>query len=123
MTNREILAELKMSYEYLRDIRENGCIDHCTGQMKDNIDKLDNILNDIESIYSDFYKTLDIKELEVDKLSDEFEQVYIDNDISGDYMTSDNIYFTCEDSTYYWYKDKEFINEDFIDHSEEMRLK
>ena len=40
MTNKEILAELKMSYEYLRDIRENGCIDHCCGQMKYNIDKL-----------------------------------------------------------------------------------
>ena len=40
MTNKEILAELKISYENLRDIRENGCIDHCNGQMKDNIDKL-----------------------------------------------------------------------------------
>ena len=41
MTNKEILAELKRSYEYLRDIRENGSIDHCSGQMKDNLDKLD----------------------------------------------------------------------------------
>ena len=41
MTNKEILAELKISYENLRDIRENGCIDHCTGQMQDNIDKLE----------------------------------------------------------------------------------
>ena len=32
MTNKEILAELKRSWEYLYDIRENGCIDHCTGQ-------------------------------------------------------------------------------------------
>ena len=44
MTDKEILAELKKSYEYLRDIRENGCYDHCSGQMETNIDKLDNIL-------------------------------------------------------------------------------
>lgn len=111
MTNKEILAELKKSYEYLRDIRENGCIDHCNGQMKDNIDKLEVAISNLEDIYYDFYRTLDTKELKVDKLSDEFEQVYIDNDISGDYMTSDNIYITCEDSTYYWYEDKDFINE------------
>ena len=41
MTNKEILAELKRSYEYLRDIRENGSIDHCNGQMKDNLDKFE----------------------------------------------------------------------------------
>ena len=110
MTDKEILASLKKSYEYLKDIRENGCADHCNGQMKDNIDTLDNTVSSIEDIYYDFYRTLDAKELKVDKLSDEFEQVYIDNDISGDYMTSDKIYITCEDSTYYWYKDKEFLN-------------
>lgn len=112
MTNREILAELKKSYEYLRDIRENGCIDHCNGQMKDNIDKLEIAISNLEDIYYDFYRTLNIKELKIDKLSNEFEQIYIDSDISGDYITNDNIYFTCEDSTYYWYKDKEFITEE-----------
>ena len=45
MTDKELLAELKISYENLRDIRENGCIDHCNGQMKDNVDKLDKAIN------------------------------------------------------------------------------
>ena len=47
MTNKEILAELKMSYEYLRNIRDNGCIDHCNGQMKYNIDKLEIAISNI----------------------------------------------------------------------------
>ena len=68
MTNKEILAELKRSYEYLRDIRENGCIDHCTGQMEENISKLDNALSNIEDIYYDFYKTLDKEELRVENI-------------------------------------------------------
>ena len=31
MTNREILAELKKSWEYLNDITENGNQEHCGG--------------------------------------------------------------------------------------------
>ena len=57
----------KISYENLRDIRENGCIDHCNGQMKDNVDKLDKAINYIEDIYYDFYKTLDKETLKIDK--------------------------------------------------------
>lgn len=60
MTNKEILAELKRSWEYLYDIRENGCIDHCTGQMKNNIDKLDKAINYIGDIYYDFYQNTEI---------------------------------------------------------------
>ena len=67
MTDKEILAELKISYENLRDIRENGCINHCDGQMKDNVDKLDKAINYIEDIYYDFYKTLDKETLKIDK--------------------------------------------------------
>ena len=63
MTDKELLAELKKSYEYLYDIRENGCFDHCTGQMEQNIDLLDNTINNIEKIYEDFYKTLDLEDL------------------------------------------------------------
>lgn len=68
MTDKEILAELKRSWEYLYDIRENGCIDHCDGQMKDNIDKLEIAKSYIEDIYFDFYKTLDKEELRVKSL-------------------------------------------------------
>ena len=51
MTDKEILAELKISYENLRDIRENGCIEHCNGQRKDNVDKLNKAIENISDIY------------------------------------------------------------------------
>ena len=51
MTDKEILAELKRSYEYLIDIRENGSIDHCSGQMKDNLDKLNEAHNLAQKAY------------------------------------------------------------------------
>ena len=119
MTDKEILAELKRSYEYLRDIRENGSIDHCSGQMKDNLDKLDESINNIADIYSDFYKTLNLESLRVKKLEDgEDYKVYIGSDIDTDYIVSDintkesydRYYITCEDVSYYWYEDYTFLN-------------
>ena len=118
MTDKEILAELKRSYEYLRDIRENGstAIDHCSGQMKDNLDKLYESINNIADIYSDFYKTLDLESLRVKKLEDtEDYKIYICSDIIGDYVsfnfdTGEINYFTCEDVSYYWYDDYTFLN-------------
>ena len=116
MTNKEILAELKISYENLRDIRENGCIDHCNGQMKDNVDKLDKAINYIEDIYYDFYKTLDRETLKIDKtiLNND---IYICGCVDGDY----DIYekngnvdsvdcITCGDLEYYWYNDRKFLD-------------
>ena len=119
MTDKEILAELKRSYEYLRDIRENGSIDHCSGQMKDNLDKLDESINNIADIYSDFYKTLNLESLRVKKIEDaEDYQVYIGSDIDTDYIvydintkeSYDRYYITCEDVSYYWYEDYTFLN-------------
>lgn len=116
MTDKEILAELKRSYEYLVDIRENGSIDHCSGQMKDNLDKLDESINNIVDIYSDFYKTLDLESLRVKKLEDtEDYKIYIGSDIDLDYVVYDDnsnntYYITCEDVSYYWYEDYTFLN-------------
>lgn len=116
MTDKEILAELKRSYEYLRDIRENGSIDHCSGQMKDNLDKLDESINNVADIYSDFYKTLDLESLRVKKLEDtEDYKIYICSDIVLDYVVYDvngnnTYYITCEDVSYYWYEDYTFLN-------------
>ena len=116
MTDKEILAELKRSYEYLIDIRENGSIDHCSGQMKDNLDKLDESINNIADIYSDFYKTLDLESLRVKKLEDtEDYKIYIGSDIDLDYVVYDDnsnntYYITCEDVSYYWYDDYTFLN-------------
>ena len=114
MTDKEILAELKRSYEYLRDIRENGCIDHCTGQMKDNIDKLDNALSNIEDIYFDFYKTLNKEDLRVKLLEHKVDgdKVYIARNVDGDYEVGKDLScMTCFDLNYFWYEDKDFINE------------
>lgn len=114
MTNREILAELKRSYEYLRDIRENGCIDHCSGQMEENISKLDNAISNVEDIYYDFYKTLDKEDLRVQQLErkTDKDRVYISRCIDGDYEVGEELHcMTCGDLEYYWYQDEEFIME------------
>ena len=114
MTNKEILAELKISYENLRDIRENGCIDHCNGQMKDNIDKLDNALSNIEDIYDDFYKTLDKEDLRVKSLERKVDgnKVYICRCVDGDYEVGKDLSrMNCFDLDYFWYEDSDFLGE------------
>lgn len=114
MTNKEILAELKKSYEYLTDIRENGCYDHCNGQMKDNIHKLDYARGYIEEVYWDFYHTLDKEELRVEKLEKKYneDRVYIARTVAGDYDNAKDLYgMTCADTDYYWYEDRDFIED------------
>lgn len=119
MTDKEILAELKRSYEYLVDIRENGCVDHCSGQIENNLDKLDESINNIVDIYSDFYKTLDKESLRVKKLEDsEDYEVYIGSTIDIDYVvynvntkeSYERYYITSGDVSYYWYEDYKFLN-------------
>ena len=114
MTDKEILAELKISYENLRDIRENGCIDHCNGQMKDNVDKLNKAISYIEDIYYDFYKTLDKEDLRVELLEKKVDgdKVYICRCVDGDYEVGKDLScMNCFDLDYFWYEDEDFINE------------
>lgn len=114
MTDREILAQLKSSYEYLRDIRENGCGDHCDGQMETNIDKLDNAISNVEDIYYYFYKTLDKEDLRVKSLEHKVDgdKVYICRCVDGDYEVGKDLScMTCSDLNYFWYEDEDFINE------------
>ena len=114
MTNKEILAELKISYENLRDIRENGCIDHCNGQMKDNVDKLDKAISYIEDIYYDFYKTLDKEDLRVKSLERKVDgdKVYICRCVDGDYEVGKDLScMNCFDLDYFWYEDEDFLDE------------
>lgn len=111
MTDKEILAELKRSYEYLKDIRENGCVDHSSGQMRENISKLDNALSDIQDIYYDFYNTLDKEDLRVQQLERKTgDKVYISPSIDGDYEIQ-KTHMTCFDLDYFWYEDEDFITE------------
>lgn len=114
MTNKEILAELKRSYEYLRDIRENGCIDHCSGQIEEDINKLDNAISNVEDIYYDFYKTLDKEDLRVRQLERKTnrDKVYISHCVDGDYEVGKDLScMNCFDLDYFWYEDEDFINE------------
>lgn len=114
MTDKEILGELKKSYEYLTDIRENGCSDHCCGQLNNElISKMDIAIQQIEDVYFDFYKTLDQKELRVKHLDRKVgEKVYICRCVDGDYEVGNEKQrhcMTCEDLDYYWYNDRDFI--------------
>lgn len=114
MTDKEILAELKRSYECLRDIRENGCVDHCSGQMGENISKLDNALSDIEDMYYDFYNTLDKEDLRVQQLErkTDGDKVYISRCVDGGYEVGKDLScMTCFDLEYFWYEDENFITE------------
>lgn len=119
MTNKEILAELKIAYENLRDIRENGCSDHCNGQLDyKKINMLETMLKDISRLYYEFYRETDKQELEINYFANEepYYCGYIADDISYDYLSynrddsGEEIYNTCEDIGYYWYEDKEFLN-------------
>lgn len=115
MTNREILAELKRSYEYLYDITENGSELHCNGQAKKYlIAHLEKAKNEIELVYSNFYDMLDNKDVLVEKTDDE--KIFISNEVSGDYIGVCGIkeyYLTSADmNEYKWWEDEEFIMEE-----------
>lgn len=118
MTDKEILAELKKSYEYLCDIRENGCGDHCCGQINniETIKALDIARYNVGKVYYDVYKTLSKEDLRVKSLEDNFKEdykVYIARDVSFDYEfiynEEDVEMVSCADMDYYWYNDKNLI--------------
>lgn len=105
MTDKEILAELKRSYEYLDDITENGSELHCNGQMlKELAMQLIEAKDKIAKVYSEFYKTLDKNELNIRK------DIYISDVISAEYMIKDE-YFTVDifEDYYEWWNDLEFL--------------
>ncbi len=119
MTDKEILAELKKSYEYLYDIRENGCGDHCCGQInnKETIKALDIAKYNIAEAYYDFYKTLSKEDLRVKSLENDFKEaykVYLPADVSYDYEyeygEDDVEMVSCADVGYYWYNDNNFLD-------------
>lgn len=105
MTDKEILAELKRSYEYLYDITENGSELHCNGQMlKELAMQLIEAKDKIAKVYSEFYKTLDKNELNIRK------DIYISDVISAEYMIKDE-YFTVDifEDYYEWWNDMKFL--------------
>lgn len=113
MTDKEVLAELKRCYEYLYDIRENGCIDHCGGQIQyDLIKKLEDAKKSVEEVYSNFYKTLNREDLRVKNIERNGEKAYISSEASGDYeVGEENWNMNCADLDYYWYEDEDFLED------------
>lgn len=123
MTNKEILAELKRSYEYLYDIRENGCCDHCMGQLQEEYTKrVNHIKEEIDELYFDIWNMLfaNGEELAIPKeyQNDKKYTILIGNSASADYTIQNNEtgefdeeITTCGDLDYYWYDDERFIDE------------
>lgn len=112
MCDKEILAQLKKSYENIYDITENGSQLHCGGQLDNkNTKKLHKILEELNDVYYNFYNSLEKSDLVVE-YKKEFVG-YISDIMNSDYMYYDDsgneIYITCGDINYCWYNDDEFI--------------
>ena len=112
MTNKEILAELKQCYEFLQDIRDNGCSDICNGQLQyEEIKSLQSIIYNIQELYTKIHNQTDQEKLKI--IKDDI--VYkISKYVEDDYITYNEEerytdFVTCEDINYYWYKDYEFL--------------
>lgn len=107
MTNKEVLAELRKSYIYMEDLINNAEI---TDEAKKDLKKVCKI---IEKTYYDVYRELDLEEVEI-VYKKEFIGV-ICEDVWYDYMAyneeEEEEYYTCADIGYYWYEDKDFLEE------------
>ncbi len=109
MKKEEILSGLKTSYDYLRNIKKSEIEYHQSEPIKNNIDKLDKILNEIGEIYSDVYKTFNKRELTVKGIeTDQGERVYISKDISMDFDDKNGNSYTGYDLGYYWNEEYSF---------------
>lgn len=113
MTDKEILANLKMCWEYLNDIDNNGNSEHCNGQLRqEQMKYIHSAMNDIARVYDTFRSTLDDEEVQVDRKNGTY---YIGNSVCEDYTEQEDeegyTYFpTCADIDYYWYEDYEFLD-------------
>ncbi len=113
MTNKEILAELKKSYEYLNDICENGSFEHCNGQLnQEQVYHIHIAMNELAEVYSSFREKLSDNDVQINLKSGTY---YIGNCISEDYselfdpINDETYYVTCADLDYYWYEDDDFL--------------
>lgn len=121
MTNKEVLAELKICYELLNDIRENH-EDRFNGEEETLMWKME---EQIDDLYCKVYKqTLESEHRDDDlkiKTKQDFgdEEIVIGNNVYVDYnyvkkgtydFTKDEYgdfdYLTCEDLGYNWYFDE-----------------
>ena len=107
MTNKEVLAELKKSYIYVEDLIDNAKISE---EDKNSLRLARGI---IEENYYNFYKELDKEEVRI-VYKNEFTG-FIGEDVFYDYISynenGEEEYYTCEDIDYFWYEDKDFLEE------------
>lgn len=115
MTNKELLAELKVCYEYINDIRENH-ENRFNGKEED---MLWNIREQIDSLYQKVYQETLTSEFRDDdlkvRIGKDFgdDELFIGRSVDADYNfvkkgTSDfydDDIMTCGDLGYYWYYD------------------
>lgn len=112
MTNKEILAELKMCYEYLLDIDDNE-MEQLT---QEEIKEIRIMKNKIDDIYFRLWNTTFAngeENLEIPKeyQNDDKETILIGANASADYTIQNNEsgefdedIITCGDLDYYWYR-------------------
>lgn len=116
MTYKEILAELKRSYEYINDIIENN-----GNQLKeDEVKELENINNKIDGIYFGFWNkcfTEENMEIPNKYQNDDEYSILIGSSAFTDYTIQNKetgvfneVIKTCDDLEYYWYDDNNFID-------------
>lgn len=109
MTNKEILAELHRAYHFLEDIRENGCQDHCNGQLDmEKTSHLEKAMLEIEDIYYDLYHSMSNKDIFIRE--ENGQRLYIGEAVNIDYVVKEKnnneYYLTGADLNYYWWFDK-----------------
>lgn len=117
MTDKEILADLKKSYDNLIDIIDNNEI--YDSSFDESIHSLNKMTSKLANIYSDVYKGIDKEELIYSKNQDG--KIYISDDISAEYMQltgkdSANYFSNLSDTDF----DKWEYNEDFIMNIKDM---
>ena len=119
MTNMEILGELKQSWEYMNDIKDNNA-NQLTEKEKEGIKT---IMSSLYDIYDGLYNRI-MKENSNELYTRRTifgNEIYIGDNIATDYSVrnmeildiTNKVEFvdilSCEDINYYWYKDKEVL--------------
>jgi len=115
MTDKEILAGLKKSYEHLRDISENACVDHSNKQLEEtDISEIYRAMESIAEVYNNVREQLTDDKCMINLESGTY---YIGNTVSEDYgelYDNDNNAYcvSCGDLDYCWYEDTDFLEQE-----------
>ena len=101
MTDKEILAQLKKSYENLKDIIENSSEEQVNNNKWHDIDK---ITNKLEELYKEI-----IENTEQDIMYKD--NIYISDNINYGYVDNKDNYYADGDFGTHWYDNIEFLQD------------